>query len=135
MNRLFVPYDVAIKLKDKGFDEPCLGYYDPEGLRVQPDYYNRENKNSLFPKPEITNSPRVSAPIYTQVFDWFRKKHKLGHWIDNYYGKRYYCKVVEMKHPHRHKKFPDTNKTFVFDEYKSYQEAEEALVRRMVEWI
>jgi hypothetical protein len=31
MEKEFVPYELAVKLKELGFDEPCFGYYDEGG--------------------------------------------------------------------------------------------------------
>lgn len=31
MNEDFVTYELAVKLKEKGFDEPCYGYYHRDG--------------------------------------------------------------------------------------------------------
>jgi hypothetical protein len=28
MNKEFIPYEQALALKELGFDEPCLGFYD-----------------------------------------------------------------------------------------------------------
>jgi hypothetical protein len=36
MGKEFVPYELALKLKEIGFDEPCFGYYtSPTGLLLQ----------------------------------------------------------------------------------------------------
>jgi hypothetical protein len=74
----FVPYSEALVLNILGFDEPCFGYYDSEGLQPSDGFWwNRENKNSLFVEPEKTNNPKISAPLYQQAFRWFREKHDL----------------------------------------------------------
>jgi hypothetical protein len=31
MEKEFIPYNLALELKDLGFDEPCFGYYEPNG--------------------------------------------------------------------------------------------------------
>ena len=72
MNNLFTTYEQSLKLRDLGFDEPCIQYYDND---------NRENTFKLFPYFStigIRNSERVrnqgfeqtvSAPLYKQAFD------------------------------------------------------------------
>ena len=78
MNKEFVPYNESLELKALGFDEPCFGYYDNEGLQCGVFFWwNRENKNSLFVKPEKTNNPKTSAPTYSQAFHFFREKYGL----------------------------------------------------------
>ena len=78
MKKEFVPNEQALELKELGFDEQCLGYYDTEGLKISSDWYlNPQNKNSLFPEPHTTNNPKISAPLYQQAFRWFREKHDM----------------------------------------------------------
>lgn len=31
MNEDFAPFELAVKLKEKGFNEPCYGYYHHDG--------------------------------------------------------------------------------------------------------
>ena len=33
MMKEFVPYNEALELRKLGFDEPCFGYYEPNGKR------------------------------------------------------------------------------------------------------
>lgn len=65
MKYLFVPYNLALKLKEKGFDEPCFGMY----LGTNDVVYD-----TIFHKQHITNE-KCLAPLYQQVVDWFRDKH------------------------------------------------------------
>jgi hypothetical protein len=60
MTKEFVPYELALKLKQLGFDEPCLKSYGDDGLLNQNDY-------SLY----------LSAPLFQQAFRWFREKYDL----------------------------------------------------------
>jgi len=71
MNHLFVPYELAIKLKEKGFTEPCLSYYQPniEGLVNQ--FYVSVDQPEVY---EDTEHIITLAPLYQQVVDWFRDK-------------------------------------------------------------
>lgn len=76
MENEFATYKQALTLKELGFDEPCLGYYDGKGTeRV---YYNnlRNGTGDFVP---FVNNERLSwfgAPLKSQVFRWFREKHK-----------------------------------------------------------
>ncbi len=82
MNNLFTTYEQSLKLRDLGFDEPCIQYYDND---------NRENTFKLFPYFStigIRNSERVlnqgfeqtvSAPLYKQAFDFLREKYNIYH--------------------------------------------------------
>jgi len=67
MTKEFLPYDRALKLKELGFDEPCLDFYDDN----QELFYNHENKEKI----HIGDS--VKAPLFQQAFRWFREKYGL----------------------------------------------------------
>jgi len=67
MKHLFVPYELALKLRNtKQFEEKCLAYYHDISYELTIGVY----KNSDFYKC-------VAAPLFQQVVDWFREKHGL----------------------------------------------------------
>ena len=72
MEKEFVPYEIALTLKELGFDEPCLGNY-------------RLPTNRLITEWEIKNTPEnclgIYAPTFSQAFRWFREKHNLRGFI------------------------------------------------------
>lgn len=66
MTQEFIPYDLALEMKQLGFDEPCFGYYLASTLFISNDIvYNS------------TDIPVIKAPLYQQVFRWFREKYDL----------------------------------------------------------
>lgn len=83
MKHLFVSYEIAKLLKEKGFDENCLYYYyvDNELSSMNEDgkplWMN--HNNSIF-------STCYSAPLKQQVIDWFRDKHKTQLFLDYTYN-------------------------------------------------
>ena len=65
MNKEFVPYELAVKLKQLGFDEPCFAYYkDMKGEKVL-----------LYDSMDFDGE--CNAPLYQQAFRWFREKYDL----------------------------------------------------------
>lgn len=71
MKHLFVPYEIAKILEEKGFDEKCIAHH----------VFEQPNNNYVFQvgcyfyrevKPNYT-----LAPLYQQVVDWFLDKHKI----------------------------------------------------------
>lgn len=83
MNKEFIPYEQALALKKLGFDEQCFGIYEIQDKLLVIDYNNKplteeqqkrptmyipNNRNSVLPQWAI------SAPLYQQVFRWFREK-------------------------------------------------------------
>ena len=75
MEKEFVPYELAVKLKELGFNEPCFGYYKPS---KEFNYLNWEIFKDL---PYLAKNSEwqdlCAAPTYSQVFKWFREKHQI----------------------------------------------------------
>jgi hypothetical protein len=67
MKEQFVPHEIALKLKEKGFDEPCLGYFDP--LYKKLVIWENGSTNST--------STWVYAPLWQQVIDWLSDVHNI----------------------------------------------------------
>ena len=68
MEKEFVPYELAVKLKALGFDESCFGAYHNENyLDLQSEEYDY--------------SYAVKAPTFSQAFKWFREKHGLQGYV------------------------------------------------------
>ena len=68
MQKEFVPYELAVKLKALGFDEYCMGacYYE---------FKHRGTINMLLHTPDsIEPADGVKAPLFQQAFRWFREK-------------------------------------------------------------
>jgi len=74
MNEEFLPYERALKLKEFGFDEPCFARFSKDGdlLIAHTEKYiidNGVDRSEFF----------TLAPLFQQVFRWFREKHGLQH--------------------------------------------------------
>lgn len=67
MNHLFVSYAVAQKLKEKGFDQDCLAYYNPKN-----EFILGLSKPRTDDKYDC-----ISCPMHQQVIDFFRAKHNI----------------------------------------------------------
>ncbi len=86
MKDLFVPYKIACKLRELGFNEPCFGFYhekcyENKKANCSGKFQNmcgwvlgRENTDDL-----SSHDFLIVAPLYQQVIDWLEKKHRL--WI------------------------------------------------------
>lgn len=68
----FVTYEIALALKELGFDEPCIGFY----------YLFNEEIRSLISTISNTNSSwengYISMPLWQQCIDWFREEYKIN---------------------------------------------------------
>lgn len=79
MEHLFVSCELALKLKEKGFDEECLACFRDVGhifSRVNNVYPIGFCRNSQS-QGNINYMYHVATPLYQQVIDWFREKHKI----------------------------------------------------------
>jgi hypothetical protein len=105
MTKEFVPYDVALAMKELGFDEPtiCSYYRGGEGLYMG----------------NIIHLDDVPAPLYQQAFRWFREKHNLSHNIEEgYFNDGQYAGWINSDG---------------VGAYKTYEEAELACLRKLIE--
>ena len=59
MGKEFINYEQALDLKQLGFDEECLMYYDYSWTLIESGVYE------------------CKAPLYQQCFRFFREKHNL----------------------------------------------------------
>ena len=71
----FINKQLALKLKEKGFDRPCLGFYNP--IQDELQLYCANNKDVTY-KNILTsvykNKVLVDAPIIEQVLKWLREE-------------------------------------------------------------
>ncbi len=94
MKNKYIPYQQSLELKELGFDEPCMYAwcvtvkhrveYDGEiSLRTDGNpfgvYYKGKNFNEKYDSNK--NKIQCSAPLYQQVFRWFREKYNLRGFI------------------------------------------------------
>lgn len=81
MKHLFVPYEIALALKEKGFDERCILYYSDGMLQLQtPVTLSPWKTKDLVELNTYDRQPdkRILAPLYQQVCDWFFDNHSLS---------------------------------------------------------
>jgi hypothetical protein len=67
----FVPYEIALELKELGFDEECFSFYDTTDKELH--LINRVYNNQL--------EGAFIAPLYQQAFRWFMNKHMFFSYI------------------------------------------------------
>ena len=112
MKNEFVPYDIALAMKELGFDEPCFGCY-------------REDKMFLFGRTSDNTSTWTLAPLYQQAFRWFREEYVLDG-KPEYFLNDWYCYIInDMK--------GEDNSRKLFTEFPTYEEAQDACLRKLIE--
>ena len=85
MNEYFIPYELAVKLKEKGFPQRpdyCnySSYYEWDGLRK---IHSLSNASVWF-DPNISRDNIYFAPTISQVLKWLREEKKIFVAIDYY---------------------------------------------------
>lgn len=87
MKHLFVTYEIAKLLKEKGFNEMCFAYYPSTCLNPDLLIPSQYKETAIFyDRPHNT---LTLAPMHQQVIDFLREKHDLvistrrdgGYWI------------------------------------------------------
>jgi len=80
----FIPYEQALAVKELGFDEPCLAFFEinnthqPQNLRYfLKTAVNREYIENTKILKYIYGENSLLAPLYQQAFRWFREKYNI----------------------------------------------------------
>ena len=110
MKNEFVPYDLALCMKELGFDEPCFGFYSlHDGNKAVGGNYPCDGTNS--------------APLYQQAFRWFREE----------YG--WTIKINQILKD----EWSFTLENFIIERelfggrFKTYEEAQDSCLRKLIE--
>ena len=132
MEKYFCNYNQSLALKELGFEEPGFaGYRDSEWIGTDGPN-SRYFHAQLFSNHQFDNDQKeyCSAPLKSQVFEWFREKH--GLWVSFGYDEDeseelywYVDKILEC----------GIGRLFFHDliEYYTYEEAESACIDKLIE--
>jgi hypothetical protein len=69
MKNEFIPYEQAVELKELGFDEPCLAFYNGKFLQSTDYDFDEGISRDI--------GLCCKTPTFSQAFRWFREKHGL----------------------------------------------------------
>lgn len=108
--REFSPYDLALRMKSLGFDEPCFATWSGETLDMSlqilsDDYFTK-------------------ALTFSQAFRWFREKYEI-----------YYIIEGSKKFGFQHFIYDDKGSYEIKSEetFKNYEESELACLTKLIE--
>ena len=123
MEKEFVPYEIALALKELGFGEPCFGFYGTDG-----HWYLQYCRNgNIFKR----NNGALS-PTFSQIFRWFREKYDLT-WEHQFNDSNISLYVGEITYPDNSLEF-FKNINVEYDGYnKAYEEAELECLKKLIE--
>ena len=124
MEKEFLSYEMALALKELGFDEPCFTYYYNitgnirTGLSI--------NIHNAWTYAGTKKSGTTLASTFSQAFKFFREKYKLPSWVYTSDNEKFYFGIL------RDTRFLiDGNKPN--DIYETYEEAELACLLKLIE--
>ena len=109
MTKEFVPYELAVKLKQLGFDERCFKYEDVKKIcenHEQPGGCQLPNVHCGYPNCTIDRSIEpLGIPIWQQAFRWFREEHDLHYQLVPFFSDKeshavdYYLAIAQHRPP------------------------------------
>ena len=140
MKKEFVTYEIALKLKELGFDEECLGFWYVSQINnscIELRYGMCIFKSTSI---ELSKYPKnVLAPLYQQVVDWFREKHNIHIEIeltDNTMQFYYQYCIVDSKNRECHDEDMIDQATRIYnynERFNTYEEAREQAILKTIE--
>lgn len=113
MKHLFIPYELAVIAKEKGFNEPCLTFYCNGKLYEEEDTF--EEWFACTNEDTFGESKNCTAPLYQQIVDWFRENHNIYLHIADVEQNQwmYYIKSLDKSR----------NMIYSMNNYKTYYES------------
>lgn len=129
MEKQFVTYKIALKLKELGFDEFCFAHYCNGDLITKTailksstmQYYQQNNIN---PSNQYKDQ-KCTAPLWQQVIDWFRIKY--GIIIELLYQGGLYSDTFKYSYQIW------SNQTTPISDTMEYEEAREQAILKAIE--
>ena len=135
MEKEFVPYKLALALKELGFDGDCfaiwsgfdeINFSTTDKVRLYSSKFRiNDTQSATFYINDFNSlSSKVAAPTFSQVFRLFREKYKLEYHIkSDMMG--YYTYIVDRN---IHKTLSMKNNIF-----QTYEEAELECLKKLIE--
>jgi hypothetical protein len=119
--REFVPIFIAKRLKELGFNEECFAYYTHPENKID---FVRDGRGTVITKKNTEFFYACSAPLWQQVFRWFRDEHGYHGSVDSV------DKIAEWKIASVH-----LEKTIRSSYIHAYDDAQLACVEKLIELI
>lgn len=107
MEKEFIPYDRALRLKALGFNEPCFSMY------------NKDEKLFIITPTNEKNFEYLLVPTFSQAFRWFREKYDMVAEFNWHFPSKCYATSI----------YPND----FYMQAKTYEEAELACLDKLIE--
>ncbi len=128
MEKEFVTYELALRMKQLGYNERNIYHY-ANSILQEGITYNSDD--------ELRPYESVSAPLYQQAFRWFRENHNLRGFIGFRPNiKQFDCHIYDMslsgKEYVKQRTMEEYNKD---PKVGTYEEAELACLKKLIEFV
>lgn len=138
MEKEFVPYELALKLKELGFEDECMAFYEMSLTEVEHEDDGKSGpfgwekgelsfekrffiNNHSFIDNSDENWIQFAAPTFSQAFRWFREKHNL-------------CMVIKpIDDKNLDVGYALTKNELIMRAYTTYEKAELACLEKLIE--
>ena len=128
MEKEFVPYELALRLKALGLDEPCVIIYYNDGK-------NYVISETLMTNNELSTHDEITSPLYQQTFRWFREKYNLFGkvYIVNFGADEYSFDIYDLyEEKYKYENFIGAGASYT-GTFETYEEAELACLIKLIE--
>jgi hypothetical protein len=128
MKEQFCNYDIALKLKELGFDEPCIAFFNTSSITSLCfcDVFGFVIEHEGDEYIKNSDEYKVAAPMWQQTIDWFREKHGLIIYISTYQKDKHLIGVFT---------YDGSELTELGEWIPTYEEAREQAILRAIELI
>ena len=111
MEKEFVSYKQALSLKELGYDEGCCGYFGHKTSKLYECNFR-----------DIIAKGITKAPLWQQVFYWFREKYE-------------YCSYIKEARKETYRFYIEKfdKKFFNSEVYNTHQEAQTECLNKLIE--
>jgi len=139
MDNEFVPYELALRMKQLGFDEPCIAIYSNANPKT--GYYTLKKYRLKLIKQASQKDKGVKAPLFQQAFRWFREEYNLRgsimDFIDDEIGIEWDYEIAkigtDLDENGHYKPLVDYSIDDEDRKFNTYEEAELACLEKLIE--
>lgn len=121
----FVTYDLALRMKQLGFNKPCMSCFFNDGAK---EFFPGSVSSANEFTQKMLELGHVPTPTWQSAFSWFRKEYGLSGWVNESFVGNSRQGVISIKSEIGLKYYPTT--TNFFD---TYEEAQQSCLEKLIE--
>jgi hypothetical protein len=126
MEKEFIPYAEALILKELGFDENCIGFYNAEQELRPVSQKSHRPYSRIMRNISLRSNAKCTAPLYQKIFRWFRENYAYQSFISPSNELTYLAYDFTLK---------GFDGYFKSKQFETYEEAELECLKKLIEII